>query len=95
MMGKIIISSFQNRFNLTSIYKQEIYYYRVMPWKNITDLPPEIRENLPEEAHKLFLGSFNGAYDGTCKDKGDQREACAISIAWGTVKKQFKRQNGK
>ena len=65
-----------------------------MPWKNITDLPGEIRENLPEEAQKLFLGSFNGAYDGTCKYRTD-KEACAIRIAWGTVKKQFKQQNGK
>ena len=61
--------------------------------KNITDLPREIRENLPAEAQKLFLGSFNGAYDGTCKD--NDREACAIRIAWGTVKKQFKQENGK
>lgn len=66
-----------------------------MPWKNITDLPPEIRENLPAEAQKLFLGSFNGAYDGTCKDKGDDKEACAISIVRGTVKKQYKQENGK
>lgn len=64
-----------------------------MPWKNITDLPREIREKLPAEAQKLFLGSFNGAYDGTCKDRTD-REACAIRIAWGTVKKQFKQENG-
>ena len=80
--------------DLTSIYKQEIYYYRVMPWKNITDLPPEIRKDLPAEAQKLFLGSLNSAYDGTCKDRTD-REASAIRIAWGTVKKQFKQENGK
>lgn len=66
-----------------------------MPWKNITDLPPEIKENLPAKAQKLFLGSFNDAYGGTCKDRGDDKEACAIKIAWGAVKKQFKQQNGK
>lgn len=57
-----------------------------MPYSSVGELPESIRNALPKEAQTIFLGAFNGAWDGTCKERDDQ-EGCAIAIAWSAVKR--------
>jgi cation transport regulator len=53
---------------------------------------------LPDSAKDLFVGAWNGAYEGTCKESGsqDERDACASKIAWSAVKNKYaKGEDGK
>jgi cation transport regulator len=34
-----------------------------MPYRDITDLPPRIRDQLPEHAQEIFLEAFNHAWE--------------------------------
>jgi|WetSurMetagenome_2_1015567.scaffolds.fasta_scaffold00049_71 cation transport regulator len=46
---------------------------------------------LPDSAKDLFVGAWNGAYEGTCKESEsqDERDACASKIAWSAVKNKY------
>lgn len=46
-------------------------------------------------AAKIYVGAFNGAYSGSCKDEGDRRDECAARIAWSAVKKKYKKSGDK
>jgi len=58
-----------------------------MPYKNIKELPESLQK-LPVKAQQMFLQAFNKSYD----EYGETR---AFKIAWGVVKKKFKRINDK
>ena len=58
-----------------------------MPYKSIEELPSSIRK-LPILAQKLFMKTFNIAYE----KYGDKR---AFKIAWTVVKKKFKKVKNK
>lgn len=60
-----------------------------MPYSSNDELPSGVKNNLPAEAQNLYRGAFNGAYEGTCKDKGSERDKCASKIAWSAVGKKF------
>lgn len=57
----------------------------------IADAP----DTLPKAAKKIYVGAYNGAYTGDCKDEGDRRTECARRIAWGAVKKKYKKAGEK
>ena len=56
-----------------------------MPYENIKELPESLQK-LPVKAQQMFLQAFNKSYD----EYGDTQ---AFKIAWGVVKKKFKRIN--
>jgi cation transport regulator ChaB/phage head maturation protease len=56
-----------------------------MPYKNIDDLPKQL-ESLPNAAKKIFLATFNSAFD----QYNDEEKAFAV--AWGSVKKKYKKE---
>ena len=51
----------------------------------ISDAP----STLPDSGKKLYVKSWNDAYNGTCKDEGDRRDECSSKIAWSVVKSKF------
>jgi cation transport regulator ChaB len=57
----------------------------------IADAP----DTLPAAGKKLFVGAFNGAFDGECKGEGDRRDECARRIAWYAVKEKYKKSGDK
>jgi cation transport regulator len=58
-----------------------------MPYATNRDLPPAIREHLPEHAQDIFRAAFNNAYRA---HEGDpRREEAAHRIAWGAVKRSY------
>jgi cation transport regulator len=59
-----------------------------MPYGSIDELPDTVKQ-VPEHGKEIFRAAFNSAYDSTCKDRGDNREQCAFSIAWSAVKQKY------
>jgi cation transport regulator len=72
-----------------------------MPFKTIQDLPPQVRQNIPQHAEEIFLGAFNSAWDqyDTPEERrsGAGREEVAFKVAWAAVKKKYRKneQTGK
>ena len=66
-----------------------------MPYKNIDDLPEQVRGNLPKHAQEIFLAAYNSAWDEykNPKDrKGDSdREETSFKVAWAAVKKKYEK----
>lgn len=60
-----------------------------MPYRHTSDLPPAVRDHLPEHAQEIFLAAFNNAYDD---HRGDPRqEEAAFRIAWAAVKRSYEK----
>jgi cation transport regulator len=56
----------------------------LMPYASIADLPAKLKD-LPTHAKKIFLSSFNSAYD-QYNDEGK-----AFAVAWSAVEKKYKK----
>ena len=59
-----------------------------MPYKDNSELPSSVKDNLPDSAQTMYRDVFNSAWEGTCKDSSNKDE-CAAKVAWGTVHKNF------
>ncbi|MDR3460986.1 MAG: ChaB family protein [Beijerinckiaceae bacterium] len=58
-----------------------------MPYRTNDDLPPSVRNHLPEHAQDIFRAAFNHAF---AAHGGDPRqEEAAHQIAWGAVKRSY------
>lgn len=58
-----------------------------MPYASNFDLPPSVRDHLPEHAQDIYRAAFNHAYDAHAGDP--DREAIAHRIAWAAVKRSY------
>ena len=67
-----------------------------MPYKNLSDLPPQVRDNLPPHAQEIYQSAFNSAweqYDEPEERRGDDsREETAHKVAWAAVKNVYEKQ---
>jgi cation transport regulator len=62
-----------------------------MPYKNRSDLPDSVKDNLPAHAQDIYKDAYNSAWDEYGKD-----EERAHRVAWGAVKKSYhKNDDGK
>jgi cation transport regulator len=72
-----------------------------MPYKNNSDLPESVKDNLPEHAQDIYREAYNSAweqYKDPDKRRGDDsREETAHKIAWSAVKNGYEKddKNGK
>ena len=57
-----------------------------MPYKDISDLPENVREHLPKHAQEIYLAAYNNAWDEYGHD-----EERAHRIAWSAVKKKYQK----
>jgi len=66
-----------------------------MPYKNVSDLPDSVRDNLPKHAQEIYQAAYNNAwdqYDKPSERRGDStREETAHSIAWAAVKRDYEK----
>ena len=67
-----------------------------MPYKNVSDLPNQVRDNLPQHAQEIYRSAFNSAWD-EYKDADerrgdDSREETAHKVAWAAVKKEYEKK---
>ena len=61
-----------------------------MPYRANSDLPPSVRNHLPEHAQDIYREAFNHAYAAYAVHAGDRdREMRAHMIAWAAVKRTY------
>lgn len=58
-----------------------------MPYATIGDLPPSLRQHLPEHAQEIFRAAFNTAFRSHAGDP--RQEEAAHRIAWAAVKRRY------
>ncbi len=66
-----------------------------MPYKNLSDLPDSVKNNLPEHAQDIYKEAFNNAWEqySNPEDRyeGSDREETAHKVAWSAVKNVYKK----
>lgn len=64
-----------------------------MPFKNLSDLPGAITDNLPEHGQKVYMAAYNNAWNefrGAVDSRGEAiRASTAHHIAWTAVKNLY------
>jgi cation transport regulator len=66
-----------------------------MPYKNLSELPENVKTVLPKHALEIYLAAFNNAWKAYRKSdrrRGDSsREEVAHKVAWAAVKHQYEK----
>jgi cation transport regulator len=60
-----------------------------MPYRVNADLPPSVRDHLPEHAQDIYREAFNHAFAAHAGDP--RQEEAAHRIAWAAVKRRYKK----
>jgi cation transport regulator len=60
-----------------------------MPYGANADLPPAVRDHLPDHAQSIFRAAFNAAFETHAFDP--RREEAAHRIAWAAVKRSYEK----
>jgi cation transport regulator len=68
-----------------------------MPYKDISDLPEQVKDNLPKHAQEIYMEAYNSAWDQYAdpdkrRDEESSREETAHKVAWAAVKKQYEKK---
>ena len=68
-----------------------------MPYDSISDLPDNVRDNLPKHAQEIYQESYNSAWD-EYEDPEDRRgsesrEATAHKVAWNAVENKYEKND--
>ena len=63
-----------------------------MPYRSNDDLPPGVRDHLPEHAQDIFREAFNHAFAAHADDP--RQEEAAFRIAWAAVKRRYEKAGG-
>jgi len=58
-----------------------------MPYARNEDLPPAVRNHLPEHAQDIYLEAFNHAYAAHAGEADGEKRA--HMIAWAAVKRSY------
>jgi cation transport regulator len=66
-----------------------------MPYDNLSDLPDNVRDNLPKHAQEIYRAAYNSAWN-QYKDPEDRRgdasrEETAHKVAWSAVKNEYEK----
>jgi len=60
-----------------------------MPYRENSDLPPSVRNHLPEHARSIYREAFNHAFAAHAGDP--RQEEAAHRIAWAAVKRSYEK----
>ncbi|MGM0767256.1 MAG: ChaB family protein [Pseudomonadota bacterium] len=67
-----------------------------MPYDKKSELPDNVRENLPSHAQEIYLKAFNSAWEEYSRPEDrrgdDGREETAHKVAWSAVKKEYHKE---
>ena len=68
-----------------------------MPYKNLSDLPGSVRDNLPKHAQEIYRAAYNSAWD-EYKDPEERRddasrEEVSHRVAWSAVEQTYKKDD--
>lgn len=69
-----------------------------MPYKNLSELPDGVKDNLPMQAQEIYMEAYNSAHK-EYQDPADRRgnatlEETAARVAWAAVKKKYEKPEG-
>lgn len=68
-----------------------------MPYKELAELPDNVKDVLPKHAQEIYQAAYNNAWDEYKKAedrRGDSsREETAHSVAWSAVKQKYKKDD--
>jgi len=64
-----------------------------MPYSRNEDLPPSVQHVLPPHAQDIYRAAFNNAWEQRVRS-GELDEAGVHRIAWGAVKRQYRKVGG-
>ena len=68
-----------------------------MPYKNISELPDSVKDNVPKHAREIYKEAYNSAWD-QYKDPEDReddstREETSHKVAWAAIKQKYEKKN--
>jgi cation transport regulator len=63
-----------------------------MPYARNEDLPPGVRDHLPEHAQDIFRAAFNNAWARYADRGPGGQEEVAHRIAWAAVKRRYRKR---
>jgi cation transport regulator len=70
-----------------------------MPYKEDSDLPERVKDNLPKHAQDIYREAYNHAneeYQDPDKRRGNSsREETAHKVAWSAVEKKYHKEGDK
>ncbi len=66
-----------------------------MPYKDLSDLPDSVKDNLPKHAQEIYRAAYNSAWD-EYKDPEDRRddasrEEVSHRVAWAAVGQKYEK----
>jgi cation transport regulator len=68
-----------------------------MPYDKLSDLPDQVKDNLPKHAQEIYKEAYNSAWDEYADPedrRGDaSREETAHKVAWSAVKQKYKKND--
>jgi cation transport regulator len=68
-----------------------------MPYDKNSELPDQVKDNLPQKAQTIYRKAFNSAwdqYESPENRRGDaDREETAHRVAWSAVKKVYQKSD--
>jgi cation transport regulator len=68
-----------------------------MPYKNLSDLPESVKDNLPKHAQEIYKEAFNSAWEQYAdkeERRGDaSREETSHRVAWNAVKSKYEKMD--
>ncbi len=66
-----------------------------MPYKTLAELPPAIRDQLPQHAQEIFLEAYNSAWEHYGRPSkrrgGGSLEETANRVAWAAVGHRYEK----
>lgn len=62
---------------------------KLMPYASNSDLPPSVRNHLPQHAQSIYREAFNHAFASHAKDP--RQEEIAHRTAWSAVKRSYEK----
>lgn len=68
-----------------------------MPYKELSDLPESVKDNLPKHAQEIYRAAYNSAwneYKDPSERRGDaSREEVSHRVAWAAVGHSYEKDN--
>lgn len=66
-----------------------------MPYGKISELPDNVKDNVPKHAQEIYMEAYNSAWDqyDDPEDRRDDasREETAHRVAWSAVKQKYEK----
>jgi cation transport regulator len=59
-----------------------------MPYNSTSDLPPKVKDHLPQHAQEIFRAAFNNAWN-----EYDHDEERAFRVAWAAVEDKYEKDD--